>query len=49
MVLCVITSKKLSILCKWTIRVRNRGMLGGKWPGWLGGRLIKVDRLNKSL
>ena len=47
--LCIISSNKLGIFSKWAIRVRGRERLEGKWPGWLGGRLIRVNRLNKSL
>ena len=47
MVLCVIPSKKYGILFKWATRVRGEGE--GRLSGWLVGRLICMDRLNKRV
>ena len=47
--LCVISSKKSSILFKWAIRVRKWERLGGTQSGWLVERFIRVDRMNRVL
>ena len=46
MLLCVKTSKKCSVLCKWTIRGRRIGRLG---PGWVVRGVTSVNRLNRIL
>lgn len=48
MLLCVKTSKKCSIFCKWTIRGRRIGRLR-LGPGWVVRGVTSVDRLNRIL
>ena len=45
--LCVISSKKLSILVKWATGVRED--LKGRKSAWLVGRWMRVEKLNESL